>query len=215
MVSEDTEQLAAAADFDPDIGDLDLITPIRFREPLAPAVALERERKHDELDWPALDRSLRRLDEHCDVILVEGVGGLLVPLEQFARNARCVTVLDVARVLGYPVIVVCRSSLGTLNHTAMTCDLVRRAGLPLAGLIVNGFEPDSPDVSQQTNREWLARQNQTRVLATLPGRATLDGIAPRPGGPSWDPNDLPTELREAIDVSDFLSLARPGRAPQT
>ncbi len=211
LVSDDAEQLAHAADFDPDIGDLDTITPIRFREPLAPAVALERDRRTTELDWPALDRSLRRLDERCDVLLVEGIGGLLVPLEQFARNARCVTILDVARVLGYPVVVVCRSSLGTLSHTAMTCDLIRRSGLSLAGLVVNGFEPDSPDVSQQTNREWLARQNQTRILATLPGRATIDGVVPRPGGPEWNAQRIPNELREAIDATDFASIVRPGR----
>lgn len=213
LVSDDSEQLAVAADFDPDIGDLDLITPIRFRPPVAPAVALEQSGQ-SELDWGALDRSLRRLDDRCDVILIEGVGGLLVPLEQFARNATCVTVLDVARVIGFPVIVVTRAGLGTLNHTAMTCELIRRAGLSLAGIVINAFEPDSPDASQQTNRQWLARQNNSRILATLPGRATIDGVIPRPGGPTWSAHQIPNELREAIDVTDFAAIARPGRAPQ-
>lgn len=214
LVSEDAEQLAYAADFDPDIGGLDLITPIRFREPLAPAAALEREGRDAAIDWAALDRSLRRLDERCDVIIVEGVGGLLVPLEQMNAQAKPVTVLDLAVAIGYPVVVVCRAGLGTLNHTAMTCELLRGAGLSLAGLILNGYEPDSPDLSQQSNREWLVRQNQTRILATLPGRAELGRIAARPGGPVWDVRAIPNELREAADVTDFGALARPGRAPR-
>ena len=209
LVSPDAEELAHAADFDADVGDLDLINPVRFRSPLAPAAALRIERGGGPIEWALVDRSLRRLDERCDRIVIEGVGGLLVPLEQQAGNARIVTVLDLAIAVGFPVVVVCRSGLGTLNHSALTCQLIRQSGLALAGLVVNGYDADSHDLAMQTNREWLARQNKTRILATLPGRPTLDGVAPGPDSKPWNAREIPAELRDAIDATDFASLARP------
>ncbi len=209
LVSDDAEQLAHAADFDPDVGPLDLINPVRYRAALAPAAAVEIE--HAPIDWPAIARSLRRLDEHCSRIVAEGVGGVLVPLEQPGSRGPITTVLDLARAIGYPVVVVCRATLGTLNHTAMTCKILRDAGLPIAGLIVNGYDPDSPDLSMQTNRDWLRRQTGVRILATLPGRAAASGISPAPGSPAWNPRDIHPDLRAAIDATDFASLARPGR----
>ncbi len=211
LVADDTEQLAHAANFDPDIGDLDFISPVRFREPLAPAAAMELASSHDGIDWELIDRSLRRLDERCDRIIIEGLGGIFAPIEQKNRQARAITVLDLARAIGYPVVVVCRATLGTLNHTAMTCALIRQAGLPLAGLIINGYEPDSPDRAMQSNRDWLARQNHTRILATLPGRSTMDGVLPRPGSLEFSPLAIPPELQDAIDATDFASLARPAQ----
>jgi len=121
------------------------------------------------------------------------------------------TGLDLARAIGYPVVVVCRAGLGTLSHTAMTCRIIRDAGLTLAGLIVNGYDPDAPDLSMQSNREWLARQNHARIVATLPGRISECRITPRPGEPEWNPRAIPPGLRAAIDATDFAALARPGR----
>gem|GEM_PF-154415 len=211
LVSPDAEQLAHAAHFDPDIGDLDLITPIRFRAPLTPAAAVEHESPGASIDWPAIDRSLRRLDDRCDQIIVEGVGGILAPLEQLDRNHAPITVVDLARAIGYPIVVVSRAGLGTLNHTALTCQAVRNAGLSLAGVVINGYEPDAVDLSFQTNRQWIARQNRTRILATLPGRSTATGVESRLDSQPWDVRSIPSDLRAAIDATDFSSLARPSK----
>lgn len=215
LVANDTEQLAHAANFDPDIGDLDFISPIRFRDALSPAAALELDPSHRGIQWDLVDRSLRRLDDRCDRIVIEGLGGILAPIMQENRQSRAVTVLDFARAIGCPVVVVCRAGLGTLNHTAMTCAVIRQAGLSLAGLIINGYEPDSPDRSMQSNRDWLARQNHTRILATLPGRSTMDGVLPRPGSPDFSALAIPGELQDAIDATSFDSIARPARQPAT
>lgn len=209
LVSEDAEHLAHAADFDPDVGPLDLINPVRFRGPLAPAAAAELE--HTPIDWPAIARALSRLDERCSRIVVEGVGGILVPLDQPGGRGPITTVLDLARAIGYPVVVVCRATLGTLNHTAMTCRILRDAGLPIAGLIVNGYDHDSPDLSMQTNRDWLRRQTGARILATLPGRIVGGEIGPAPAAPGWNPRDIHPDLHAAIDATDFAAIARPGR----
>jgi len=210
LVSPDAEQLAHAADFDPDIGDLTVVNPVRFRAPVAPAVALEQGGLAS-LEWEAIDRSLERLDEACERIVIEGVGGVMAPLEARGRRS-IVTVLDLIVAIGYPVVVVCRADLGTLNHTAMTCALLRQAGARIAGLIVNGYEPDSTDGAMQTNRRWLARQSDVQILATLPGRLEGRSVAPRRSAAAWDVRAIPADLRAAIDVTDFASLCRPARS---
>src|SRR3954464_4223194 len=90
-VSEDAEFLASCADAR---FPLDLICPQRYREPLAPAVAADRAK--EPLDWEAIDRSLRLMTPESDVVVVEGVGGILVPLD--AKH----TVLDLAPWLNLP-----------------------------------------------------------------------------------------------------------------
>ncbi|TVQ32655.1 MAG: dethiobiotin synthase [Phycisphaeraceae bacterium] len=215
LVSDDAEQLAHAADFDPDVGNLALINPIRFRPPLAPAAALEKLGRSARLEVDEIDASLRRLDERCAAIVVEGIGGVMVPLARSesrggGRKGRgqCETVLDLMAAIGYPVVVVCRAGLGTLNHTAMTVRLIREAGLTLAGLVMNGYDPESTDESMQSNRAWLARQNQTSVLATLPG---WTGTGRSRKAIHWDVRAIDPALREAIDSCDFAALCRRGR----
>ncbi len=211
LVSDDAEELAFAAQFDPEIGGLEVVNPVRLKAPLAPAVALAE--RGEELDVESIRRSLHRIDESCDALIVEGVGGVMVPLARdpagSRRRPRFVTVLDLMEAIGYPVVVVCRADLGTLNHTALTCAAIRSRGLALAGLVVNGHDPDSEDESTRTNREWLIAQNHAPVLATLPAWTRSDG-SPRTNR-AWDVRAVDPGLREALDVTDFGSLCRPGR----
>lgn len=102
-----------------------------FAAPLAPAVAAEREGARVELG-PILEH-VRLLAGGHDVVLVEGAGGLLVPL------APGLTVADLAVALGFPLVVVARPGLGTVNHTALTVEAARARGLAVAGVILNGI----------------------------------------------------------------------------
>lgn len=232
LVCPDAEELAYAADFDPDIGDLTTVCPIRFKAPLAPVAAMEhpidRESRRAgrspepwaELFTEELERSVRRLDEGCDHIVVEGIGGAMVPVGiapgSSRNNPTFATVLDLMAAIGYPVIVVCRPDLGTLNHTALTCAAIRSAGLTLAGIVINGFDADSTDLAIQTNPRWLALQNRTSVLAALPAWRTGAGAEaedPRKPG-RWDVRRIHPALREAMDTMDFAGLCRPGRTPR-
>jgi len=206
LISDDAVSLAAAAGLDGGPGDLDLVNPVRYRDPVAPAVAADAEAR--PVDWSALRRALAALGSAGDWFLVEGVGGVLTPIED--RRGRLITALDVADWLGLPVVVVCRAGLGTLSETAAACEAIRHAGLRIAGLVVNGFEPGSPDPAMRTNRRWLSRQTGARVLATLPGRSTLTGVDPLPGGPAFDTRAIPETLRRAIDECDFETLSRSG-----
>src|SRR5258708_11226690 len=76
LVSEDAEFLAHCADAR---FPLDLVCPQCYAEPLAPAIAAER--AHQPLDWEAIDRSIRMMSDESDVMIVEGVGGVLVPMD--------------------------------------------------------------------------------------------------------------------------------------
>ncbi len=172
LVSEDAEALAHFADCRQL---LDVINPVRFVPPVAPAVAAEAAGR--PIDFDAIARSLMLLDQDSDVMIVEGVGGIMTPLD----GER--TVLDLAAALAYPVVVVTRATLGTLNHTAMTVRLLREAGCDVAGLVVNGYEGDvarQTDASMATNRQWLTRMNKVPVLVTLP-RCEAAGMRPGRG----------------------------------
>lgn len=170
LVNEDAEALAHFADCRLP---LDVINPIRFRLPVAPAVASEVERQ--PIEWGAISRSLTRLDEVSDAMIVEGAGGIMVPLDP--KNPRFM-MAQLAHAMGYPVIVVCRPDLGTLNHTVMTVELLRQAGCRVSGLVVNGIDRDpaitAADPSIAYNRDWLERLTGVKVLAVLPWGVGVD-----------------------------------------
>src|SRR5262249_32930802 len=109
------------------------IVPLALAEPLAPTVA-SRRRGHPleptEVER-ALDAALAWWFERADVVVVEGIGGLLTPVAEGA------TVADLAVRLDYPLVVVARRGLGTLNHTLLTVEAARRRGLRVAGLVLN------------------------------------------------------------------------------
>ena len=179
LVSEDAEAISHFAQCEQP---LEVVNPIRYELPLAPAVAAER--SGVDVDWEEVARALLRLDEHNDVLVVEGVGGLMAPLD--ARDPK-LTVLDLAAWIGFPVVVVTRPNLGTLNHTAMTVTLLRQRGLKVAGLVVNNYIADSAklgdagaDLSMAGNPRWMAKMNDTTVLATCPA-CPEDDVAPQRG----------------------------------
>jgi len=174
LVNPDAEALAHFADCR---APLEVINPLRFRQPLAPAVAAEQ--SGETIDWPALCQSLSRLDREHEALLIEGVGGVLVPLDP--ADPQC-TVLSLMRALGYPALIVARAGLGTLNHTAMTARLLEQAGVSVAGIVINGYPTDAAeaDPSVASNRRWLTRMTGLPVLATVPTMRP-DQVAPEKG----------------------------------
>lgn len=163
LVNTDAEALAHFADCRLP---LDVINPIRYAPPVAPAVAAEQAGLPP--DWEGLARALGVLDAASDALLIEGAGGLMVPLDPARPEWNMV---DLIRVIGYPTLIVTRSTLGTLNHTAMTVRLLRDARLPIAGIVMNGYEGDDAlanDPSIATNRRWIEKMNGCPVLAVAP-----------------------------------------------
>jgi dethiobiotin synthetase len=137
----------------------ELVCPYSFADPLAPAVAARL--AGVEI---ALDRVLaaaRALAARHAALVVEGAGGLLVPLT--ARE----TYADLAAALGLPVLVVARAGLGTVNHTALTLEALRARGLRVAGVVLNRATA-AADPSIPHNAAEIERLGGAPVLASLP-----------------------------------------------
>lgn len=144
-----------------------VIECLRFPDPLAPAVAAERVGAVIDVDRLLAD--LAKAGDGFDRIVIEGAGGLLVPLTDE------VTMADLAERLGAGLVVVTRPALGTLNHTALTLEAARTRGLPVDGLVISGW-PAEPGVTEQTNLERLAAM--APVLGLLPAYPDLDTADP-------------------------------------
>ena len=157
LVSEDAEFLAHCADAR---FPLDVICPQRYVEPLAPAVAAERAKQ--PLDWDAVQRSVRVIEAGSDVIVVEGVGGVMVPMDGSH------TVLDLIRWLRLPVVVVARPDLGTINHSLLTLASLRAAGATIAGMVINRYPTDTPDAAQETNPRVIEQWGKVPLLCVTP-----------------------------------------------
>lgn len=195
LVSEDAEALAHFADCRQP---LQVINPLRYRPAVAPAVAAEQ--TGIAPDIRELSRSLAVLDRCSDALIIEGIGGILVPITD--RH----TVLDLLGAVGYPVLVVTRATLGTLNHTTLTIRQLRAAGCRIAGLVINQYEADvaiQDDQSVATNRQWLEKLTGTSVLAVLP-RCDQKAVAPEKGR-------IAEEIQIAVGMvhwADVLQRAR-------
>jgi dethiobiotin synthetase len=152
----DADLLREAADGgDP----MELVCPYSFADPLAPAVAARV--AGVELSFERVLEAARALAARHAALVVEGAGGLLVPLTERETYA------DLAVALGLPVLVVARAGLGTVNHTALTLEALRARGLAVAGVILNRATA-ARDPSEPHNVREIERVARTRVLASLP-----------------------------------------------
>ena len=128
----------------------------RFSAPLAPPVAAREE--HKAVDGQLLRSSVRWWEGKVELLLVEGVGGLLCPLTDTE------SVADLAVDLGYPVLIVARLGLGTINHTLLTVEAAERRGLKLAGIVLNDHPPSRDDPSTWSNPREISKLVSVPVL---------------------------------------------------
>ena len=151
---DDTATVAALARLQPER----VFAPIyALQAPLSPHAAAELEGVTITMESIALPQTPYPL-------VVEGAGGLLVPLNDRAF------MIDLVAKLALPVLLVARSTLGTINHTLLSLAALRARGLPIAGVILNG----PPNAG---NRDAIERFGKVSVLAELPRFEPLDGAA--------------------------------------
>jgi dethiobiotin synthetase len=143
------------------------ITPYRLRHPLAPSVAAELEGV--EIDPVRIMEAFRRLGRKYESVVVEGVGGLMVPVrgDYF--------VLDMAGDFGLPVIVVASPFLGTVNHTLLTVETALQRGLAVAGVLLNYQAPPTGSLAEETNPRVLKDLLPVPFLGVLPHAEGMDG----------------------------------------
>ncbi len=128
---------------------VELITPLCFSNPLAPMVAAELEGKHVELD--AIMHAYDVLKAKYEFLVVEGAGGLMVPLKE------SFFISDLIKMLDLPAVIVAREGLGTINHTLLTVIHALREGIEVRGVIINSSGPSGDTMAERTNPDVLRR----------------------------------------------------------
>ena len=144
---------------------LRLVNPYAFEHPLAPALAAELEGVSVQIE--VIQNAYACLAATNDVVLVEGAGGLLAPL------LGDLTMLDLAKALDLPVLVVGRNVLGTINHTALTVMAARAAGLSVVGVVLNNTALQR-DEATASNPDSLRRWSGTAYLGEFAFMPSLD-----------------------------------------
>lgn len=138
---------------------LELINPYRFAPAVAPAVAADLAERPIVLDQ-ILDR-LDQLAQRSDIVVVEGAGGLMVPLTQSDL------IIDLLARTGFPALVVARSELGTINHSLLTVAQLRQRRIPLAGVVLNRLTK-RPRPEEAANPHQIERFAGDVVLGVMP-----------------------------------------------
>lgn len=138
---------------------IETICPYRLQRPLAPLVAARLEQV--AIDLEKIQAAYHRLQERHDIVLAEGAGGLLVPLTD-----ACLTV-DLVRMLGLPLVIVSRLSLGTINHTLLTVRQALHSGISIAGIIFNQLSPEA-GLAEETSPDVINKFSRVRIIGRMP-----------------------------------------------
>lgn len=167
LLAEDTMALLEAAGHPRGLGP-DEVTPFVYEPPVSPSVAARRAGRPVDMD--RIVASLHALARRFDVLLVEGVGGAMVPLGATTSSGRWGDrlVSDLAAAIGLPVLIVSRDALGTISHTLLTLDHLERRGVRVAGVLLNRLSPETDAAC--ANAEEIARVGRVRVWGPLPHR---------------------------------------------
>ena len=147
--------------------------PYLLKAPLAPSVAASLEGVR--IDFQVIRDAYLRLSDSFEFVIVEGAGGLMVPL------AGGLLISDLASHLGLPIVVVARPGLGTINHTLLTTFCARNLGLEVKGVVINRY-PDQPDQAEAYAPHLIASLSGSQLLGVFPevpgadDRGVVEGV---------------------------------------
>ncbi|MHC4692517.1 MAG: dethiobiotin synthase [Planctomycetota bacterium] len=163
MVSCDTEFLANCANSDLSFS---TITPVGYVTSAAPVIGAAQE--GNPVDFDSITTAYKDICENTDVVIVEGIGGVRMPLTvEF-------DLLDLAVEFSLPVVVISRLGPGTINHVLMTIDCIRAAKLKIAGIVLNGYNATEATVAEETASQIIAQCSGVNVLCDVPFDETVD-----------------------------------------
>ena len=158
----DHEVLAAAVGGDPRD-----VTTATFGPAVSPHLAAQLAQR--TLDLDTLAQAARSAAAGAEVLVAEGVGGLLVPFGDFS-------VRDLALALGLPLVVAARPGLGTINHALLTIEAARHAGLDVRAVVLTPWPPE-PSVMERSNRATIARLGDVAVATLAPTTPAAGDLA--------------------------------------
>jgi dethiobiotin synthetase len=140
------------------------ISPLCLRYPLAPLTASRLEKRHINIE--RIMRALKKIASSSDLVIVEGIGGLMVPIKK--ERKKIMYLRDFIAATGLPVVVVSRPGLGTINHTVMTVELLKDASIKIAGIILNFPSRIKKDLAVKTNPSVIEETTGVKILGILP-----------------------------------------------
>lgn len=123
------------------------IAPVRFKNPLAPMPAAKLEKK--PVDIKRIEQCFHSLQRESDFIIVEGLGGILVPI------SKGYSVRDLIKKLELPLLIVARPVLGTLNHILLTVEAARKEKIEVKAIVLSGFNNKTKNIAERTNPDVL------------------------------------------------------------
>ncbi|OGC07359.1 dethiobiotin synthase [candidate division WOR-1 bacterium RIFOXYD2_FULL_36_8] len=136
---------------------LRLINPIHLKLPLAPYAAAKLLKKR--LNLKKIFTAFEKLKKHHDIVIVEGIGGVLVPI------LKDYFVADLIKDFNIPVLIVARAGLGTINHTLLTIEALKKRKVKIAGIVMNGFI--KKETSEKTNADIIEEISHMPVMGKL------------------------------------------------
>jgi dethiobiotin synthetase len=146
---------------------LSTINPVGYSTTASPIIGAARESR--PIDFNKIAAAYKQICESSDIVIVEGVDGVRVPLTpEF-------DLLDLAIELDLPVVVVVRLNSGIVNHTLMTIDCIRAANLKIAGVVFNGYDATKGEtIATSTAPQIIAQFGQVNILSDVPFDETMD-----------------------------------------
>ncbi len=164
--SEDLNFCFEVSGMEKDDGLLDRQVPYRFSLPASPHLSAEME--NEEIEPDIIVKRFQEMLARHEVLIVEGVGGLLVPLR------RDLLLIDLISRLGLQTLLVARSGLGTLNHTFLSLEAMRKREIPVLGVVFSDSSPNEEDLIVQDNMKTIAELGAIQVFGRLPWCESLD-----------------------------------------
>ena len=164
-----------------------------LKEPTAPSIAAELE--HVLIDKKVIKKDYMSFSKQNDCTIVEGAGGLMVPV---APNF---LIQDMIKMLDLPIVIVIRPDLGTVNHTLLTINQAISSGIKVRGVIINNFPENTNDISIKSAPRLIEEYSDTKVLGIVKHFNDINKI---------NPNDLITTILNGIDIESVfdVSIAR-------
>lgn len=153
--------------------DLDLVCPLQFEMPAAPLAAARNEGR--EVAIEQIVGAYHELQRRHPFMLVEGAGGLLVPIDEKT------TMADLAERLELPVLLVARASLGTINHTMLTLEACASRGLDVVGVVLS-HSSGKISKAEERNVELLRESLAEQLIGEVHPQAEPEQTAPRDAG---------------------------------
>jgi dethiobiotin synthetase len=166
----------------------DLITPYRFKTAAAPLVAALAEGV--TIDPTRIVSALEELSSRYDCLIVEGIGGVLVPV------TGDLLVVDLIRLMGLPALIVARAGLGSINHSLLSVEALRARGIPILGFVFNNSLPPQTDTDMHRTIPTILQLTGLPSYGELPYREGLPD--------AW--NEHRDSLMAAIDVDGLLEV---------